>query len=90
MLLNKKLKKLTRKLARENHPDLNPNNSEAEKRFKEISEAHAVIGDERKRQEYDQIEQWVGSGFGGFNKPRKFIFLLMTLEILSNKYQYIF
>ncbi len=60
------IKKAYKKLARENHPDLNPNNSDAEKRFKEISEAHAVIGDERKRQEYDQMRTMGSSGFGGF------------------------
>ena len=36
------IKKAYKKLARDNHPDLNPDNSEAEKKFKEVSEAHAV------------------------------------------------
>ena len=58
--------KAYKKLARENHPDLNPENIEAEKKFKEISEAHAVLGDDRKRQEYDQIRAMGSSGFGGF------------------------
>ena len=60
------IKKAYKKLARENHPDLNPENIEAEKKFKEISEAHAVLGDDRKRQEYDQIRAMGSSGFGGF------------------------
>ena len=61
------IKKAYKKLARENHPDLNPGDIEAEKRFKEVSEAHSVIGDERKKQEYDQIRTMGASGFGGFS-----------------------
>ena len=61
------LKKAYKKLARENHPDLNPGDPEAEKKFKEVSEANAVIGDERKRQEYDQMRSMGASGFGGFS-----------------------
>ena len=60
------IKKAYKKLARENHPDLNPGDTEAEKRFKEISEASSVLGDERKRQEYDQVRTMGASGFGGF------------------------
>ena len=60
------IKKAYKKLARENHPDLNPGDIEAEKRFKEVSEAHSVLGDERKKQEYDQIRSMGASGFGGF------------------------
>ena len=58
------IKKAYKKLARENHPDLNPGDTEAEKRFKEISEASSVLGDEKKRQEYDQIRSMGASGFG--------------------------
>ena len=61
------IKKAYKKLARENHPDLNPGEPEAEKKFKEVSEANAVIGDERKRQEYDQMRSMGASGFGGFS-----------------------
>lgn len=43
------IKKAYKKLARENHPDLNPGDLEAEKKFKEVSEAHSVLGDERKK-----------------------------------------
>ena len=59
------IKKAYKKLARENHPDLNPGDLEAEKKFKEVSEAHSVLGDERKKQEYDQIRTMGASGFGG-------------------------
>lgn len=60
------IKSAYKKLARENHPDLNPGDPEAEKRFKEISEASSVLADDKKRQEYDQIRAMGASGFGGF------------------------
>ena len=44
---------LYRKLAKKYHPDTNAGNAEAEKRFKEISEAYAVLGDEEKKKLYD-------------------------------------
>ncbi|MBC7723668.1 MAG: DnaJ domain-containing protein [Burkholderiaceae bacterium] len=49
------LKKAYRKLARKYHPDANPGDAAAEGRFKEISEANAVLGDPEQRQEYDQM-----------------------------------
>lgn len=61
------IKKAYKNLARKNHPDLNPGDPAAEKKFKEVSEANAVIGDERKRQEYDQMRTMGASGFGGFS-----------------------
>ena len=63
---SEEIKKAYKKLARENHPDLNPGDTEAEKKFKEISEASSVLGDEKKRQEYDQVRAMGASGFGGF------------------------
>ena len=45
-----------RKLAKQHHPDLNPGNAEAEKRFKEISNAYEIVGDEAKRKRYDAGE----------------------------------
>ena len=55
------LKKAYRKLARQYHPDSNPGNAAAEARFKEISEAHAVLADSERRAEYDQMRA-MGSG----------------------------
>ena len=61
------IKKAYRKLARENHPDQNPGNTQAEKRFKEVSEANAVLGDPAKRKQYDEERSFFG---GGFRFPR--------------------
>ena len=47
------IRKSYRKLARKYHPDSNPGNKEAEEKFKQISEAYEVLGDETKRQKYD-------------------------------------
>ncbi|HRQ83962.1 MAG TPA: DnaJ domain-containing protein, partial [Flavobacteriales bacterium] len=53
------IKKAYRKLARKYHPDLNPNDTEAEKRFKEINAANEVLSDPDSRRKYDQYgDQW--------------------------------
>ena len=59
--------KAYRKLARKYHPDTNPGDDAAEERFKEISTAYDVIGDEDKRASYDQARQMgpMGNTFGG-------------------------
>ncbi len=51
---DKDVKKAYRKLARKHHPDLNPNNPEAEKKFKQINEANEVLSNPEKRKKYDQ------------------------------------
>ncbi|ANY06864.1 molecular chaperone DnaJ [Pseudonocardia sp. HH130630-07] len=62
------IKKAYRKLARELHPDANPGDAKAEARFKSVSEAYGVLGDESKRKEYDETRAMFagGGGFGGF------------------------
>ena len=59
------IKKVYRKLALEFHPDRNPNNKEAEEKFKEISEAYAVLSDPNERQKYDH--GGMDSHFSNFN-----------------------
>jgi molecular chaperone DnaJ len=56
------IKKAYRKLARELHPDRNPDNQEAEEKFKAASEAYDVLSDEKKRKEYDEMRSLFGSG----------------------------
>jgi curved DNA-binding protein len=76
------IKKAYRKLARKLHPDVNPNDKEAHKKFQQINEANEVLSDPEKRKKYDQYgENWkhadqyeqarqqqqqAGGGFGGF------------------------
>ncbi|MGN0402582.1 MAG: molecular chaperone DnaJ [Acetatifactor sp.] len=67
------IKKAYRVLAKKYHPDMNPGDAEAEKKFKEASEAYAVLSDPEKRRQYDQFGHSAfdggagGGGFGGFD-----------------------
>ena len=77
----KEITRAYRKLARELHPDANPGDDEAESRFKEVSAAYDVVGDEAKRKEYDEVRKLgplggmgygpagPGAGAGGFGAP---------------------
>ena len=74
---DKAIKRAYRKLAKKYHPDTNPGDKQAEQKFKEVTEAYNVLGDEKKRKLYDQygfaaFEEGAagggagaGSGFGG-------------------------
>ena len=69
------IKKAYRTLAKKYHPDMNPGNSEAEAKFKEVNEAYAVLSDSEKKAQYDQFGHAAfepgagagGAGFGGFS-----------------------
>ena len=63
------IKKAYRKLAQQHHPDANPGDTQAEDRFKEISAAYDVVGDEEKRTQYDQVRDMASSGFGSGGVP---------------------
>lgn len=62
------IKKAFRKIARDNHPDQNPDNKAAEARFKEASEAYNVLSDATQRKEYDEARSLFGGG--GFRFPK--------------------
>jgi len=59
------LKKAFRALAKKYHPDMNPDNPEAEQKFKEVQEAYAVLSDPDKRRQYDQFGHAAFDGTGG-------------------------
>jgi len=66
---NDEIKKAYRDLAKKYHPDKHPGDKAAEERFKEISEAHSVLSDAKKRAQYDQMRKLgaFGQGAGGFD-----------------------
>ena len=64
----KEITKAYRSLARDSHPDTHPGDAAAEERFKEISAAYDVLGDEGKRKEYDEIRR-LGPTAGGYMGP---------------------
>ena len=68
------IKKAYRKLARENHPDANPDDPKAEAKFKAVSEAYGVLSDPEKRKQYDEARRLFagGGGSGGFGAPGGF------------------
>lgn len=67
---DEELKKAYRALARKYHPDANPGDKEAEAKFKEISEAYAILSEPEKRKQYDQFGHAAfenGGGYGGYS-----------------------
>jgi molecular chaperone DnaJ len=65
------IKKAFRRLAKQYHPDRNPNNPQAAERFKEVNEAHDVLSDPDKRKKYDMLRKYGAfAGAGGGPRPR--------------------
>jgi molecular chaperone DnaJ len=64
------IKKQYRRLAKQHHPDANANDAKAAERFKEISEAYNVLGDEEKRKQYDEMRRLGAFGFGATGAAR--------------------
>jgi molecular chaperone DnaJ len=87
----KEIKSAYRKLSRQNHPDANPGDAAAEERFKEISAAYDVIGDEEKRKEYDEVRRMgpMAGGFGG-GGPGGFTFTTDNLGDLGDLFGNLF
>ena len=60
------IKRAYRKLAQKYHPDANKGDEQAERRFKEISEAHSILSNDEKRKEYDELRRYAGAGGSPF------------------------
>lgn len=88
------IKKAYRKLARQHHPDRNPGDSQAEKRFKEIQEAYDVLSDKSKREQYDRFgfagpqgaQGPFGGGQGPFGGGQGFEFQGINLEDILRQF----
>src|SRR5580658_7052946 len=70
---DKDIKNAYRKLARKYHPDLNPNDTEANKKFQQLNEANEVLSDPEKRKKYDQYgENWQrGEEYAEYERQQK-------------------
>lgn len=80
---NDEIKKAYRKLAKKYHPDLNPDDKEAQEKFKDINEAYEVLGDENKRKKYDTF----GSGYN-FTNGQNFDPSQFGFENFGDGYRY--
>ncbi len=85
----KEIKTAFRKLSRQFHPDTNAGDPGAEERFKEISAAYDVIGDETKRKEYDEARR-LGPMAGGFGGPGGYTFTTDNLGDLGDLFGNLF
>jgi molecular chaperone DnaJ len=85
----KEIKSAFRKLSRQYHPDANAGDPAAEERFKEMSAAYDVVGDEAKRKEYDEARR-LGPMAGGFGGPGNFTFTTDNLGDLGDLFGNLF
>ena len=77
------IKKSYRKIAMKYHPDKNPNDKEAEKKFKEAAEAYSILSDQTKRNQYDQFGH-AGVGMGGSGTGQGFHGSMSMEDIFSS------
>ena len=80
------IKRAYRKIAMKYHPDRNPDNKDAEKKFKEAAEAYSILGDASKRQKYDQFGHSAFNGMGGGQSG----FNSMNMDDIFNQFGDIF
>ena len=80
------IKRAYRKIAMKYHPDRNPDNKEAEKKFKEAAEAYSILSDVSKRQQYDQFGHSAFNGMGGGQSG----FNSMNMDDIFNQFGDIF
>jgi len=88
----KEIKSAYRKMSRKFHPDANEGDATAEERFKEISAAYDVIGDEARRKEYDEVRRLgpVAGGFGGGGPSGGYTFTTDNLGDLGDLFGNLF
>ena len=83
---DKAIKRAYRKLAKKYHPDTNPGDKQAEQKFKEVTEAYNVLGDEKKRKLYDQYgfaafeEGAAGGAYGGAGAGSGLLLIYVDLQ----------
>ena len=73
------IKKAYRALAKKYHPDMNPGDKEAEKKFKEASEAYAILSDPEKKKQYDQFGHAAFEGGAGAVSYTHLVLILTAL-----------
>ena len=66
------IKKAFRKLAKQYHPDMHPNDKKAEEQFKKVNEAYEVLGNGQRRKEYDELRKNIGNGDNMNFDPSKY------------------
>ena len=81
---SEEIRKAFRRLAKKHHPDVNPGDKAAESRFKEANEAHEVLSDRKKREEYDAIQHRDERETAAHEKGLQYVGLDGTVGIIAN------